>query len=124
MKKNLKKFINILIIIISLGSIIYTIYYAKEHINNFNNPPFSNNTEAPPSKPDSNSSDSLEETPPSKPDGNSSDNLEEPPSKKDDDSSNTDMQMPNKPNDLPDMKVDNNALSYKYYIIFGIESCI
>ena len=108
MKKNLKKFINILIIIISLGSIIYTIYYAKEHINNFNNPPFSNNTEAPPSKPD----------------GNSSDNLEEPPSKKDDDSSNTDMQMPNKPNDLPDMKVDNNALSYKYYIIFGIESCI
>ena len=123
MKKNLKNIVMIVIIILMIGAIIFTGYYAKNNLNSFDKNMQGesigngkdNNMAQPPEMPSGSSSDSA--TVPEKPDSSSSD-------------SSTTQDKPSKTMEMPSGQmtsgnhVVNTSLTVKYYILFGVESLV
>lgn len=119
MKRWIKNGILVLIIILSIGAIIFTSIYANKNLTTSNNmggtpPSGMNSGSEPPEKPSGDNSDSSTNEPPEK---SSDDNntSTEPPEKPDGENNNS-----NTP-EMPDNNMNANTnLSVKYYIIFGV----
>ncbi len=140
MKQKTKNIIMIILIILTIGSVAGTMYYAKTHVTTTESNEMmvpsgmgeggapdmtnSNNQGEPPEKPDGDSTSENQSTPPEKPDGESSDsNQSTPPERTDDDSSNENGERP----EMPNGNQNGNAaksISTGYYVAFAIEGLV
>ena len=148
MKRIYKNILMIICIIVLIGSIIFTMNYAKEHTNNnnanttnnMNTPPDMPSGGTPPSKPNSDSNSQDRNAPPERP-GGDTENSNTPPEKPSNDNNNednsvsTDNDSGNVRNDNnstnnsnnntpPNMNNNNESISSIYYVIFGIEGLL
>ena len=135
MKRTTKNIIMIILIILTITSIGFTMYYAKNHVTTsasgeMMTPPNGMGSEMgnPPDKSDEDNNQETN-TPPDKPDG---DNNENTPSEKPSDDNNSDNERPQMPNDngnnQPSMNMPNgnttSSISTGYYVVFAIEGLI
>lgn len=119
MKRKNKNIIILILIILTIASIGFTMYYAKNHItSNENMMPQNTSKEmkTPPEKPDN---DNKNETnnPPEKPDSNNTSDNERPQMPNDDGS------MPPEMGNMPNKK-ETTSITTRYYIAFAIEGLI
>lgn len=137
MKRTTKNIIMIILIILTITSISFTMYYAKNHVTTsasgeMMTPPngIGNETGNPPDKPDGDNNQEAN-TPPDKPDGDNNQEANTPPEKPSDDG-NSDNERPQMPNDngnnQPSMNTPNgnttSSISTGYYVVFAIEGLI
>jgi hypothetical protein len=146
MKRNIKNIIMLILVVLVIGAMVFTMYYAKDHIT-LNNNEMTNENSTPPSMPNDQNSSSNDngqnsDTPPSKPDGESNDeqnnNTNEPPEKPSDSDNNESSTsddakgsdqnsntVPSMPNGSGNMNGQNSVdLTVCYYVVFAIESLI
>lgn len=138
MKRNIKNIIMLILTALVIGSMVFTMNYAKNHVTT-NNKEMTNENGTPPSMPNeqnnsSNDNNQNSNTPPSKPDenndGQDSNNTNEPPekpsdSKENNQNTNTPPSMPNGQNGPGNMNNQNSTdLATCYYVTFAIESLI
>ena len=138
MKRNIKNIIMLILTALVIGSMVFTMNYAKNHVTT-SNKEMTNENGTPPSMPNeqnnsSNDNNQNSNTPPSKPDenndGQDSNNTNEPPekpsdSKENNQNTNTPPSMPNGQKGPGNMNNQNSTnLTTYYYVTFAIESLI
>lgn len=116
MKRNIKNIIMLILVVLVIGSMVFTINYAKNHITT-NNKEMTNENGTPPSMPNnqnnsSNDNNQNSNTPPSKPDGENNNeqnnnNTNEPPEKPEGDN----QTPPEKPSDSNDSGNNGSSTS-------------
>lgn len=111
MKRNIKNIIMLILVVLVIGSMVFTMNYAKNHITT-NNKEMTNENGTPPSMPNdqnnsSNDDNQNSNTPPSKSDGENNNNTNEPPEKPEGDN----QTLPEKPSDSSNLNNNESSTS-------------